>query len=937
MREKNSTEAGSSLRGWSTAFAAVIALTTVLGCQSTTANEGKTADASSPLASTDPAGRLAVVVDGKSVAPIVVFKDAPPLTRQAADELAYYIEKVSGAKPQVIEGEPASIPEHAVWVGYQPVLDELFPDLDFDFQYPGEILIAANADHVVIAGRDVWDPDGLVITNKSGKAINGVQQEYGTHNAVYTFLRDQLGIRWLWPGERDIPDLSTIALEPFVYRYHPQIRARGGLLAYCLFERTGSAGPEDPAFYSGGPRSAYWLRAQRLQLSELRSLGGHGPWNEWWVRFHETNPEFFALQPNRTRGGVEKPPPGVKKHRSNVKMCESNPDIVPQWLDDVEEELKQNPNKRVFNVSPLDGWTRGHCICEACRAWDHPDGAIRSPFIWEGMAQEYVALTDRDVKFANRLARSLKERFPDKELYVYLLAYGHSRPAPIEAVPDDNVIIGNVANFLLRSDMHDRGSTTGVTHRENYKDWGKVTKLQFWRPNTGSPVGWQTGLPDVPFQRTIDDIKFAAEHGAMGIYVDYVREHWSTQAPMYYLMAHLIWDPYQDGQAVLDDFYARAYGPAAGEMKAYWTYLEKIREECYGTEKPGAPDHDPMEFYNEQRVGKAFALLDKAKQAVQGAPKYLRRVEFARVGLEFTKLYTEIVRLMERVRGGEDADGTGRAKVIANWDRLRTLQQEHPKAMMWRKIFGESDASGPPPRNLYPHDEETTGRGGKAAAGAAAVPTSTRTPSVGAEWKLVFEDRFDRDELGDGWRVTAGKWEIVDGTLRGSGAIVSTRGFPGGDEMGFQRMEFEAVTDVQTLDILGTGDAATHQVGDISSMLHVKWGADSEGSPLKQGYFFQFGGFLNTRNKVFRAWKLLKEERDPAVKIVPGKVHKIVVENDGGALRLTVDGTTVLSHKEDASILGGGHDKVGLYCYTDCKIRNVKVYVKTVEEELGLE
>lgn len=70
MREKRSAVAGSNLGGWPTALAAVIALTTVLACQSTTANEGKTADASSPLASTDPAGRLAVVVDGKSVAPI---------------------------------------------------------------------------------------------------------------------------------------------------------------------------------------------------------------------------------------------------------------------------------------------------------------------------------------------------------------------------------------------------------------------------------------------------------------------------------------------------------------------------------------------------------------------------------------------------------------------------------------------------------------------------------------------------------------------------------------------------------------------------------------------------------------------------------------------------------------------------------------------------
>ncbi|MCA1810222.1 MAG: DUF4838 domain-containing protein, partial [Lentisphaerae bacterium] len=646
------------------------------------------------------AQNLLLVENGVSRAPIVVFQDAPPLTRQAADELAYYIEKVSGAKPDVIEGQPDPIPEHAIWVGYQPVLKKLFPELVFEFEHPGEILLAANENHVVIAGRDVWDPDCLVMTNKSGKAINGVQQEYGTHNAVYTFLRDQLGIRWLWPGETDIPERSTIALEPFVYRYHPQFLARGGLLAYSLFESGGPGGLDDPSFYSGGPRSGYWMRAQRLQLSELPSLGGHGPWNEWWVRFYETRPDFFALQPDGTRGGVDEPPPGMEKpapgahtkHRTNVKMCESNPDILPQWLDDVEEELKQNPNKRVFNVSPLDGWTRGHCICEDCRAWDHPDGPIRSPFIWKGMAQDYLSLSDRDVKFANRLARGLKERFPDKELYVYMLAYGHSRPAPIEAVPDDNVIIGNVANFLLRSDMLDRGSTTGVPHRENFADWGKLTKLQFWRPNTGSPVGWQTGLPDVSFQRTIDDIKFAAEHGAMGIFVDWIREHWSTQAPMYYLMANLIWDPYQDGQAILDDFYNRAYGPAASAMKAYWTYMEDIREQCYGTEKPGEPDHDVVEFYNEERLGKAEELLDKAEaQAAEGAPKYVQRIEFARVGLEFTKLYTEIVRLMKDVKSGDDKDGTARAQVIANWEEMRVLQQEHPKAMMWRKIFGGSD------------------------------------------------------------------------------------------------------------------------------------------------------------------------------------------------------------------------------------------------------
>ncbi|MCA1808757.1 MAG: DUF4838 domain-containing protein, partial [Lentisphaerae bacterium] len=393
---------------------------------------------------------LLLVENGVSRAPIVIFQDAPPLTRQAADELAYYIEKVSGAKPEVLEGQPDPIPEHAIWVGYQPVLDKLFPELDFDFQHPGEILVAANENHVVIAGRDIWDPDFKTTpTESKGRAgVEGYQQEYGTHNAVYTFLRDQLGIRWLWPGEVDIPERSKIALETFAYRYHPQVLARGGLLAYSILERGGPGDPEEPGFYRGSPVSRYWLRAQRLQLSEFPSFGGHGPWGGWWDRFHETNPEYFALQPDGTRGGGDIPFPGKK----TIKMCESNPDLANQFLDDVAEQLKANPNVRVFNASPGDGWHAGHCVCEDCRAWDHPQGEARSPFLWQGVVTDYVPLSDRDITFANRLARGLKERFPDKELYIYMLAYGHSRPAPVAAVPDDNVIIGNVANFLLRSD-----------------------------------------------------------------------------------------------------------------------------------------------------------------------------------------------------------------------------------------------------------------------------------------------------------------------------------------------------------------------------------------------------------------------------------------------------------------------------------------------------
>ena len=69
--------------------------------------------------------RFTLVEGGVSRAPIVVVESAPPLTRRAADELALYIEKVSGARPKVLEGLPDPLPDHAVWVGYQPALDTL--------------------------------------------------------------------------------------------------------------------------------------------------------------------------------------------------------------------------------------------------------------------------------------------------------------------------------------------------------------------------------------------------------------------------------------------------------------------------------------------------------------------------------------------------------------------------------------------------------------------------------------------------------------------------------------------------------------------------------------------------------------------------------------------------------------------------------------------
>jgi hypothetical protein len=606
------------------------------------------------------AGKVKMVLadGGKSLAPIIVVSNATPYTRRAVDELAEYIEKTSGAKPEVIEGLPDPVPEHAIWVGYQPKLKELFPKVDFDLKHPEEILIACDGKNLVIAGRDIWDPAGFMLRDKRGKPVEGKQQEYGTINAVYTFLQDYLGVRWLWPGElgEDIIKKDTIAFAPFEYRYHPKIRARSGLLHYSALPGGGYGTSRD------------WTRQQRLQLSSLEFSGGHA-FADWWERFHKEHPDYFALQPDGKRSGFPDP--------RTVKMCHSNPEVAKQWLKEVEAELTNNPNQTIFSASPNDGWASGHCICETCRAWDHPDGEPRL-FHWSGLSQEYVALSDRDVTFANRCAKLLKERYPDKDYYVLMMSYGHSRPAPIKARPDDNVIISCVANFFGRTDLVDRGSTKGVTYKQQYADWAKMVPKLMWRPNTGSPAGWQQGQPDVSITQTIEDFKFVASNKCIGIFIDGVWEHWATHGPQYYVMAQLTWNPDQDGRAILDDYYQRGFGKAAGDIKAYWKFLEETREEFVKGERPYP------EVYNKAFFDKAYGFLDRAARAVEKEPeKYGKRVEFFRAGLDWTKLIVEARDLMAKFKKSDGEDKEAEKQVLANWAKMEELCKKHPYAINW--------------------------------------------------------------------------------------------------------------------------------------------------------------------------------------------------------------------------------------------------------------
>ncbi len=175
------------------------------------------------------------------------------------------------------------------------------------------------------------------------------------------------------------------------------------------------------------------------------------------------------------------------------------------------------------------------------------------------------------------------------------------------------------------------------------------------------------------------------------------------------------------------------------------------------------------------------------------------------------------------------------------------------------------------------------------------------------QWTLVFSDDFERDELGENWKVIHGDWRIDAGKLvcgNGYSEIVITKTFPG-----CQRIELEAMT-------------RADRPCDFSPVIHSN-GKGCRGS--EGGYLLQFGGSGNTLNRILCSNEPL-EERSADRFIEPGKVHNVVAELDGDTVRLTVDGSTIVEGHDSAPLLGEGHEMAGLYMYRETMVDHLRIY-----------
>lgn len=341
----------------------------------------------------------------------------------------------------------------------------------------------------------------------------------GVRNGA-THLLHHLGFRWYAPSPRwhVVPKLRDVHID-METADAPVLRTRSIWYAY------GPNNSEAAANYR------VWAQANRLTVNPLTQTG-HSYGNIILRNQDEfaKHPEYYALLENGERDA--KGPPQARK------FCFSNRGLIDLVIADrrrlLAEKRKVDPHAFMVSVDPSDG--EGTCHCPECKALG--------------------TTTDRVLHLANEVARALGK--DDPTAWVGLYAYSsHRLPPTIRVEP--NVYVQVAMGF----------NRTQYSLPELVELWSKKVGAIGLREYYGVEA-WDWGLPgrmrggNVAYHRKW--IPYYTERKLNAVNAE-TNGNWGGQMLGLHVAARLMWNPREDVDNLVEEYFATCFGPAAAPMR----------------------------------------------------------------------------------------------------------------------------------------------------------------------------------------------------------------------------------------------------------------------------------------------------------------------------------------------------------------------------------
>lgn len=444
--------------------------------------------------------------------------------------------------------------------------------------------------------------DGIVLRTVGRDLYLAGGRPRGTLYAVYTFLEDTVGVRWWSSTETFVPRHPTLKLPQLKVFHVPRLQCR-------------------EAFYRGAFEGIFAARSKCNGHFDRvpPEYGGHYTLLGWCHTFYQLLPpeKYFSQHPDwysLVNG---------KRKTDGAQLCLTNPQMRAALVRQALEWIKRDPQAGMISISQND-WA-GPCQCAKCQAIVDREGSQSGPLI----------------HFVNQVAEEIEKQHPD--FLIETLAYSYTRKPPASVRPRHNVVV-RLCSIECSFCQPLATGPQNAGFRADIDRWAAVApQLYIWDYVTN----FANYLAPHPNLRVLGpNIRLFVDKGAIGLFEQGDAGCSCSDFPELraWLLAHLMWDPSRDAEALIAEFLKGYYGAAAPALQQYIALIHDSAEKSGVYLRCGMTD--TASYLGLPELTRAWELFADAARAVQNDPLLSRRVRRARMPLdhEWIKRYTVLRR-----------------------------------------------------------------------------------------------------------------------------------------------------------------------------------------------------------------------------------------------------------------------------------------------------
>lgn len=524
------------------------------------------------------ADSLTLAYQGRTAYTIAIAVDATSAEITAAHELALYLGQVTGAD-FAIRSETDGPAEGA------------------------KMLVGAGARVKQLLPQENWaglGADGIVIKTVGRDLILAGGQPRGALYAVYSFLEDQVGVRWWTPTESTVPRKPILQLPPldvayappFFYREHYTTELTSDPVFAARMRENGPSQREDDAH--GGH---YSILGSVHTFDRLLPPG----------KYFKEHPEWYS---DVSRGGKPSTTDLPMPAPQGWQLCLTNEEARAELTRNALEWISKNPDAGMIAIDQNDNDNR--CASPADLALEEREGSPSGPLL----------------EFVNAVAADIEKQYPNFQIVT--LAYRYTRKPPRFLRPRQNVIIrlcSIEADFSRPLD-----SPSNAAFARDMAGWKTIApRLFVWDYVTN----FYNSIWPHPNLRVLGpNLKYFAGNGVAGVFEqgDMSSNNTGDLVPLRaWVTAHLLWNPYRDQGALVDEFLRGYYGAAAPYLSSY---LDVVASAFALTQKPLSTFQADDSYLTLGVVNSATRLFRSAEAAVATDPILAARVRQSRLALD---------------------------------------------------------------------------------------------------------------------------------------------------------------------------------------------------------------------------------------------------------------------------------------------------------------